>query len=168
MGCGRSWRARGGISRGWGRQSIGYISQGTCTERWIDRHLTHHCHCWSPWPQVHFLAEEAEMLPTDQLILSSEEKRVPIWSPLAMLQKHSTELLGICVSHRSTNCSCQQLLARSGSRIELRKIIYKVVAWHACWGTMKKKGDAQWQQVLNEQLLTFLSRPASGWVLGVK
>jgi len=105
MGCSRSWRAGGGISREWGLQSITNISQGTCTEHWISCHLTCHCYYWNLWPQVLFLVQGAEMLPTDHL--SSEEKQVPIWRPLAVLQKHSTEFLGICVSHRSTDCSCQ-------------------------------------------------------------
>lgn len=81
---------------------------------------THHSRCLSSAGG----RDAAEMFPTDQLqlVLSDEEKQPPIWISLAVLQKPSTELLGICVSHRSIDCPCQQELAWSHSWIELRKI----------------------------------------------
>lgn len=172
MGYGRSWRAEEELLEDRGLQSISYISQGTCTEHRIHHPLTCPCCYWNLRPQVFFLSEETEVLPTDQLWLdlSSGEKEAPIWSPLVVLQKHSIGLLGISVSHRSTDWSCRQESSQSGflDWTEEKKLINKNLSQNACWGTLKKTGKAQWQQILNGQLFTFLSRPAVGWVAGVK
>lgn len=37
-----------------------------------------------------------------------------------------------------------------------------------CLRKKERTGKVQWQQVLKEQLFTFFSRPAFGWVVGVK
>lgn len=37
--------AGGEVSRGWGLQSMSYISQGTCAEHWISRGLIYQCYC---------------------------------------------------------------------------------------------------------------------------
>lgn len=119
------------------------------SKHWIHHHIT--CTNETYEPRCSF-SEETEALPTDQLwlVLSSEEKQVPIWSPLDVLQKHSVELLGISVSHSDHTGHVSKNYHDQVFGLNWGKEVNKDLSSNAHWGTLKKTGKAQWQQILNE------------------